>query len=253
MDRATDYESVGRRFEPCRAHSSKLISKGSAIKKKIKAILISGPPGAGKSPLGEFLEKQSFSGLSFIHFDFGRQLRTILKDSGDSFTPPLDGYFTKDELRRIRQSVEKANLFEENDRELVRKIFRYFFLKKKVKAGAVLVLNGLPRHMAQLDWLEDLVEVVLVVELDCSEETAIKRILNNLKKERKGREDDQPEVISRRYKLYKVRTEPLLNYFRQIGIPVIRLKVDLDSDPRSLWAQLKLHPEFQPISLLASR
>ena len=230
----------------------------------MKALLLIGPPGAGKSPLGDYLEKQSTAGKRFLHFDFGRELREILK-SGEAATgpdrqaekvaekaelevpdwqekPAVAGYFSRPELSRVRQSLETSSLFEESDRELVRKIVRHFLEKNRAEADDILILNGLPRHRAQVNWLEDIVTVALVVSLDCIEEVAVRRILANLDGERQGRDDDRLEVIVRRYRLYQERTWPLVDYFRQAGVPVITLKVDRETRPESLWLRLRSSP-----------
>jgi len=133
-------------------------------------------------------------------------------------------------------------LFEEPDRELVRKIVRYFIGKNGVGEDDILVLNGLPRHRAQLAWLEDILTIDLVVNLDCPEDVAVRRILANLDGERQGRQDDRLEVIVRRYRLYQEKTGPLLDYFRQSGIPVISLKVDRETRPDTLWPKLQASP-----------
>lgn len=229
----------------------------------MKALLLIGPPGAGKSPLGDYLQKQSLAGRRFCHLDFGRELREILKENstagsgsqaekgtGEKETSrqagetglAVTGYFSRQELLRIRQSVETASLFEEPDRELVRKIVRHFLEKNGVGEDDILVLNGLPRHRAQLAWLEDMLTISLVVSLDCPEDVAVRRILANLDGERQGRQDDRLEVIVRRYRLYQEKTGPLLDYFRQSGVPVINLKVDRETWPDTLWPKLQSSP-----------
>ena len=40
-----------------------------------KAILLLGPTGSGKSPLGDELEANGLNGRRCLHFDFGRRLR----------------------------------------------------------------------------------------------------------------------------------------------------------------------------------
>lgn len=229
----------------------------------MQALLLIGPPGAGKSPLGDYLQKQSSAGKKLCHLDFGRELRDILKEhsapgsdhqagkgEGEKETTVLEAgvglsgpnYFSRQELERIRQSVEKASLFEEPDRELVRKIVRHFLGKNAIGEDDILVLNGLPRHRAQLAWLEDILTIALVVNLDCPEDVAVRRILANLDGERQGRQDDRLEVIVRRYRLYQEKTGPLLDYFRQAGVPVISLKVDRETRPDTLWPKLQASP-----------
>ncbi len=218
----------------------------------MKAILLTGPPGAGKSPLGDFLEKELFFGQKLVHFDFGRMLRNLVQaaesisvSQASESQVPLNpaAFFSPQEILRIKESVECSTLFEEKDRELVRKIFQYFLKSRQVNPDWLLLLNGLPRHSGQVHWLEDLVEVGLVVNLDCSEEIALSRIRANLDGEREGRNDDHPEVIHRRYNLYRERTEPLLSYFRKNKIPVLTITVNQNTRPEQIAQQLAGYQE----------
>ncbi|MGQ9800982.1 MAG: nucleoside monophosphate kinase [Candidatus Saccharicenans sp.] len=225
----------------------------------MKAFLIIGPPGSGKSPLGDYLEKQSLPGKRFWHFDFGRLLREItrLENAGKNEASTVEPgpqasasqveAFSPAELARVRQSLQTSSLFEEHDKELVRKIFRYYLSGTGVGPEDILLLNGLPRHRAQVAWLQDLVNIVLVINLDCPEEIAVRRILANLDGERQGREDDRLEVIVRRYRLYLEKTGPLIDFLRQSGVPVIELKVERETRPETLWLKLQASQEFQTL------
>ena len=155
--------------------------------------------------------------------------------------------FNLTELARVRQSLQTSSLFEEGDKELVRKIFRFYLSRSGVGPDDIIILNGLPRHRAQVAWLQDLVKIVLVINLDCPEELAVRRILANLDGERQGREDDRLEVIVRRYRLYLEKTGPLVDFLRQSGLPVIELQVERETRPETLWKKLQANPEFQKL------
>jgi len=112
-----------------------------------------------------------------------------------------------------------------------------FLNRSKSSAEDILVLNGLPRHQAQVAWLKGLTRIVLAVNLDCPEEISIKRILANLDGERQGRSDDLPAIISQRYRLYEERTKPLINFLREKEIPVLNLSVDEATRPEDLFEE----------------
>ncbi|MBC7348418.1 MAG: nucleoside monophosphate kinase [Candidatus Aminicenantes bacterium] len=225
----------------------------------MKAFLIVGPPGSGKSPLGDYLEKQSLPGKRFWHFDFGRLLREIIQsdkpekneagtaETGTGTSASQVEAFSPAELARVRQSLQTSSLFEEGDKELVRKIFRYYLSRTGGGPDDILLLNGLPRHRAQVAWLKDLVQIVLIINLDCPEDLAVRRILANLDGERQGREDDRLEVIVRRYRLYLEKTGPLIDFLRQSGLPVIKLQVEGETRPETLWQRLRASREFQEL------
>ncbi len=209
---------------------------------EIKSLLLVGPPGAGKSPFSRYLSRQVTDGCHFLSFDFGQELRNILSHRQKEVRPGqddrrLETSYSRPEIIRIRESVDKAILFEEQDRELARQILKNFLNRSKTSAEDILVLNGLPRHQAQVAWLEGLAKIVLAVNLDCPEEISIKRILANLDGERQGRSDDLPAIISRRYRLYEERTKPLIDFLKEKEIPVLNLSVDEATRPEDLFEE----------------
>jgi len=209
---------------------------------EIKSLLLLGPPGAGKSPFSQYLSRLITGRCHFLSFDFGQELRDILSHRQKEVRPgeddrQLETSYSHPEITRILESVNKAVLFEEQDRELARKILKNFLNRSRPSAEDILVLNGLPRHQAQVAWLEGLAKIVLAVNLDCPEEISIKRILANLDGERQGRSDDLPAIISRRYRLYEERTKPLIDFLREKEIPVLNLSVDEATRPEDLFEE----------------
>ena len=39
----------------------------------------------------------------------------------------------------------------------------------------------------------------------------------------RGRMDDAPDTIAHRLEVYKQETEPVLNYYRELGVPVVEI------------------------------
>ncbi|MGB9863572.1 MAG: nucleoside monophosphate kinase [Candidatus Saccharicenans sp.] len=207
---------------------------------KIRAILLLGPPGSGKTPLGEYLAGQKFGQSRVFHFDFGQQLRELLKKGAE------EG-FSQEEIKRIEQAVSRARLFEREDRHLVIKILDHFIKSCQLVQEDWMVLNGLPRHEEQVKWLCPIVDIKLVVSLACPPEVSIKRILSTEVEDRSGRKDDSLEIISARYRIYRERTRPLLDYFADHKTPVVELQVGETTGPADLWHRLMASQSFRKI------
>jgi adenylate kinase family enzyme len=207
---------------------------------RVRAVLLLGPPGSGKTPLGEYLAGQKFSAGSVFHFDFGQQLRDLLKNGAQRG-------FRPEEIKRVEEAVKQARLFEKEDKELVKKILADFVKRHSLQPGDWLVLNGLPRHLAQAVWVSELVEIKLVVHLLCPLEISQKRIASGFLEDRSERSDDSPETIAARYQTYLDRTVPLVNFFREREIPVVELLVWENTNPAALWQQLRSQESFKNV------
>jgi adenylate kinase family enzyme len=218
---------------------------------EVKSLLLLGPPGAGKSPFGQYLSRQKIKGRRFLNFDFGQELRQILEVRSEvgniqsGGRRELQEHYDGQERNRIRQVVEKAILFEEPDRELVRKILGNFLNKINPSREDLLVLNGFPRHPGQVSWLTGLARIVLAVNLDCPLEVSIRRIMANQDGERTGRPDDSPDVVSHRYKIYEDKTRPLIAWLERMGIPVINLPVNYMTGPEELLKKISSNEAFE--------
>lgn len=82
-----------------------------------------------------------------------------------------------------------------------------------------LVLDGYPRQLEQAKWLvnelpkhERAIAAVIVLNVPIDEISRRLKI--------RGRLDDREEVIANRNKLYAKETEPILNFYRSLNIPV---------------------------------
>lgn len=82
------------------------------------------------------------------------------------------------------------------------------------------VLDGFPRNLAQAEALEAMLAGIgrtldAVLFFDLSDELALERIVGRAHDE--GREDDTPEVVSRRLEIYHEQTEPVVELYRAGG------------------------------------
>jgi len=96
---------------------------------------------------------------------------------------------------------------------LVQKIFTVVDVKQEF------ILDGFPRTSAQADWLLGQVkygqlQVTAVIHLVASEQVVMQRLLG------RGRQDDNQAAIHERFKEYEESIKPILERFKQAGIPV---------------------------------
>ncbi len=77
------------------------------------------------------------------------------------------------------------------------------------RVGNSFILDCYPRRMSELEKFDPKIDYVIY--LDLPEEDSVKRLTQ------RGRPDDKPEVIKKRWQVYKEETEPLLEYYRQQG------------------------------------
>jgi adenylate kinase len=199
------------------------------------ALLLIGPTGSGKSPLGGYLERHGLWGRSCYHFDFGAQLRGVAAGrSGEGLTGR--------EREVVRSALFSGALLEEEHFPIARKVLERFLRERGDDPGGLVVLNGLPRHQGQAAALESLLRVVRVIALECSPETVLERLRRDPAGDREGRTDDTVEAVAGRLRIYRERTLPLLDWYRQRGVPVSELTVGPDTRPADLHPRLAALP-----------
>lgn len=147
-----------------------------------------GPPGSGKSTQAELLADQ----LGVPHLQTGDLLYFLSQEDTHRG-------------REIKKLMEAGDLV---DDQLVLEAVEEHLKGEAYKKG--FVLDGTPRSLWQAEHLK--VRFDKVFYLDVSDEENIKRLV------KRGRKDDTPEVIKKRLKAYHQDTEPMLSYYRKIGI-----------------------------------
>jgi adenylate kinase len=200
------------------------------------ALLLLGPTGAGKTPLGDLIARQGLWGHGWAHFDFGHQMRRIVASSRPS------GPITQADVDFLHHVLHSGALLENEQFPLARRIFQSFLDRGSAGPGAWIVLNGLPRHLGQAEALESLVQVRAVAQLDCTPEVVAARIHTNVGGDRTGRNDDHATAVERKLEIYRARTEELLNYYRRRGVPILRVEVTAEMTPRQMLDQLAAPP-----------
>ncbi|MDK1032856.1 MAG: hypothetical protein QGD94_12675 [Planctomycetia bacterium] len=102
------------------------------------AILLVGPTGSGKTPLGELLEERGLWEKRCFHFDFGRALRTVVEGGSDN------GTFSRDELDFLAGVLRSGALLEDEHFHIAEKLLTSFIAERRITGEDILVLNGLP-------------------------------------------------------------------------------------------------------------
>ena len=203
-----------------------------------QTILLLGPTGAGKTPLGEILEKRGLWGRKCLHFDFGQQLRSsVVRQS-----TPLN----REEMAVVRAVVKANALLEDEHFPIAMKLLQDYLALHQAARSEIVLLNGLPRHDGQARMMDGYIEMLGMIRLDCAPEVVRVRIKANAGRDRKRRVDDSLAEIERKLKIYEKRTLPLFRYYQDRGVRVFTYSVGPDTSSVDLRNWLE---EQEPLSM----
>ncbi|MGI2336559.1 MAG: nucleoside monophosphate kinase [Dehalogenimonas sp.] len=195
------------------------------------AILIMGPTGSGKTPLGDLLETRGIHGRRTRHFDFGSILR--------NYTASPSGILTKEELAVVRNSLASGALLEDRHFSIAEKLLAEFIRDDLNPGAEIIVMNGLPRHTGQSAALSKLINIKAIVVLDSTSEVIFERIARDTGGDRCKRTDDGLDHISRRLQIFRDRTLPLLDYYERTGrTKLIHLTVGITTTAEDAFKEL---------------
>lgn len=185
-------------------------------------IVLLGKPGSGKGSLVEILLK-SVGCQGMIHISTGNILRQNIKDGT--------------ELGQLIQSyTEQGQLVPD---EVIIDLVRDRLSQSDVDYG--FILDGFPRTVAQAEALTEMTKLDLVVNLQVSDKEIIRRLSGRRTCRQCGsiyhtdsigdpmvcekcegelfiRSDDKLEAIAERLQVYRVETDPLVNFYKKQGI-----------------------------------
>ncbi len=161
------------------------------------AILLVGPTGSGKTPLGQLIEHRGLGrprcfGVETkrcLHFDFGANLREAVA-RGEP-----DGVLLQKDIDFLARVLAEGLLLEDEHFPVAARILQSFLKRHKADRQTVVVLNGLPRHISQAEAVAALLDVRGVVHLQCSAEVVRRRIESNVGGDRARRVDDARQAV----------------------------------------------------------
>jgi len=162
--------------------------------------LIFGPPGSGKGTQSVKLAEK----FNLLHLSTGDMLRAEIA-AGTELGKRMSAIMSKGEL--VPDEVVIEMIASKIDGAKGYKGFLY---------------DGFPRTVAQAVALEKMLnargmKINCMLVLDVDHDELVKRLV--LRAEQSGRPDDKdPAVIENRIDVYKEKTEPIINYYREKGL-----------------------------------
>ena len=164
-----------------------------------------GPPGAGKGTQARYVAERH----RLVALSTGDMLRAAVAEGSEIG-------------RQVHSIMESGGLVPD---EIVASLISEE-LKRARKDNAVegVLLDGFPRNLKQAKMLEEILaeqdeSIDMVLELDLEDEALLRRIESRIAENPSARrEDDTPEVLRRRIKVYHDETRPLSDYYRKRGL-----------------------------------
>ncbi len=212
----------------------------------VDAVLLLGPTGAGKSPLGDALDFHGLFGRRCLHLDFGAELRSAVSGGKESAA------YSPEDLDFIHGVLERGLLLENEHFPLAEKIITLFLEQKGFTQRDLLILNGVPRHIEQAKDIEEIARIHSLIVLDCGAEEVFCRLGNNAGKDRTERIDDGPKLVEKKLKIFRERTAPLVAYYQQQGSRICRIEVSGEMTAGQAYEKLSaLASAHPPVALVA--
>ena len=157
-----------------------------------KRIIMIGGPGSGKSTYSKLITKE----LGIPHISTGVIMRDLSKTDDKVKDLVSKGVFVPTDI--VVKAVQ--------DR------------LKKPDADRGYILDGFPRNIEQAKLMKsNNIGHDYVIYLEVSPEEVMKRLTS------RGREDDKPEIIKNRLKVFEKETAPLLDYYKD---EIIRIRAE---------------------------
>jgi adenylate kinase len=186
----------------------------------IMKLIFLGPPGAGKGTQA----KQVANEYRIAHISTGDMLRQAIAEGT--------------ELGKLAKSlIDHGNLVPD---DVITEIVKSRLVKKDCSKG--FILDGFPRTLPQAEELDQFESIDICIALNISDEIIVKRLVGRRNcpycikdfnvyfnppvkdnicdicgKELNRRADDNEDAIKTRLKIYWKETQPLIDYYKNIG------------------------------------
>ena len=207
-------------------------------------LILLGPPGSGKGTQGESLQDD----LRLPYYATGDILRTAIKEGTEIGA-------------KAKEYMDRGDLVP--DDVIIGVIAERVQAKE---AGDGFILDGFPRTVPQAEALENEIEklgrkMTAAILIEVPEEEIVRRLSGRRTCEQGGhvfhvdfnppkqegvcdvdgsklivRDDDKPEVVQQRLSQYREKTEPLIDYYEDLGI---LQKVDGTEPPENVAEQIR--------------
>src|SRR5437016_2224304 len=164
---------------------------------RYKSVLLFGAPGSGKGTQGKIIGTipgffHTACGDIFRSLDLNSEMGRVFWEYSSKGQLVPDEFTVKLWKQYIR-GMEMINQFR--------------------PAGEILVLDGIPRNVEQARLLEDTLDVVKIIHLQCPDlAKMVERLRRRALKENRF-DDASEEVIQKRLIVYDVETKPVLDFY----------------------------------------
>lgn len=164
---------------------------------RFRSVLLFGPPGVGKGTQGGILG----SVPGFFHLSVGDVFRAI--DIGSENGQRIYEYSSQGKLVPDELTVDIWK----------KALNAYVALSTFKPREDILILDGIPRNVNQVELISDIVDIVAVINLHCSDE---EEMIHRMRRRaiRENRADDANEaVIRNRFEIFRKKSAPVLECF----------------------------------------
>jgi len=171
---------------------------------RIKSILLIGSPGAGKGTVGKILG----SVPGFFHVACGEVFRAL--DPRSELGREFISYSSKGQLVPDDLTIR---LWQQHLRNLS-------IMGELRPEEHFLVLDGIPRSVAQAKLMEPETDVRLVCHLDCTDRSKLAERIRRRSLHENRLDDIHDETIQRRFRIFDEETMPVLDHYRDRVVPI---------------------------------